>query len=159
MRVCPYSWSSLDSLDEMNFHARFFFQGFLMLIAAGFFLNVLFADEKVNHVAAGRWGGEHIGVDVTDEGAKIEFDCAHGSIEGLIPLDANDRFDVNGVYVQEQGGPLQQGKDAGRSARYFGKIDGKNMFLTVEVTDTDTDEEVGTFTLELGKSPMIRKCD
>jgi hypothetical protein len=141
----------------MNFYARFLFYGFLILIAAGFFTNVLSGGEKVNHVTAGMWGGEHIGLDVTDEGAKIEFDCAHGSIEGLIALDANDRFDVSGVYVQEQGGPLRQGQEEGRSARYFGKIDGKSMSLTVEVTDTK--EEVGTFTLELGKSPKITKCD
>src|SRR5262245_46136655 len=148
----------------MNFYARLFVHSFL--IAIGFFLNVLFAtscdhglqvSEKMNHIAAGTWGGQHIGIDVTDEGAKIEFDCAHGSIDGLIPLDANDRFDVRGVYVEERGGPVRQEPETGRSARYFGNIDGKSMSLTVEITDAK--KELGTFTLELGKTPVIRKCD
>lgn len=28
----------------------------------------------------GAWGGEHIAMEVTDPGATIEYDCAHGRI-------------------------------------------------------------------------------
>jgi hypothetical protein len=129
----------------------------LFLLIAACFLNVAFAGEKVNHISAGRWGGEHVGIDVTDESAKIEFDCGHGSIDGLIPLDDKGQFDVVGVYVPEQGGPVRQGEAAGRPARYSGNVENKRMTLTVMIKDTD--KEIGTFTLELGKSPLIRKCD
>lgn len=141
----------------MNLPGRFFLYGVLMMIGVGFTMNILSAGEKVNHVAKGTWGGDHIGISVTDDGAKIEFDCAHGSIESLIPLDDNGGFDVTGVYVQEQGGPLRQGGQAERAAGYSGKVDGNHMSLTVKLKDAE--KEIGKFTLELGKSPVIRKCD
>ena len=28
----------------------------------------------------GTWGGDHISMEVTDSGAEIEYDCAHGSV-------------------------------------------------------------------------------
>jgi hypothetical protein len=140
----------------MNAHGFFFLNSFLIIIAAGC-MNAVSVPDDPKHVAIGSWGGEHVGLDVTEGIAKLEFDCAHGSIDGLIPLDANDRFDVNGVYVEEQGGPVRQGNETGRAARYFGKIDGNSMSLTVEITEAK--KELGTYTLELGKSPVIRKCD
>jgi hypothetical protein len=140
----------------MNAHGFFFLSSFLIIIAAGC-MNAVSVSDDPKYIAIGSWGGEHVGLDVTEEISKLEFDCAHGSIDGLIPLDANDRFDVIGVYVEEQGGPVRPGNETGRAARYFGKIDGNSMSLTVEIIDAK--KKLGTFRLELAKSPMIRKCD
>ena len=37
--------------------------------------------ERNDKLATGVWGGQHIRAEVTDRGADIEFDCAHGAID------------------------------------------------------------------------------
>src|SRR5260370_38443665 len=56
----------------------------------------------------GLWGGEHISMEVTAQGATIEYDCAHATISQRITLDCRGRFDVSGMQIQEQGGPVGQ---------------------------------------------------
>jgi len=110
-----------------------------------------------NRVVAGTWGGAHIGLEVTEKGAEVEFDCAHGTIAQPLLLDRQRRFDVKGVYIQEHGGPVREGEAAGgRPARYAGRVDSSTMTLTVTLTDTN--EKIGTFTLTSGKVPVLRKC-
>src|SRR5437762_14101876 len=36
----------------------------------------------VGSLAAGTWGGQHIRLSVRADGAAVEFDCAHGTIDG-----------------------------------------------------------------------------
>src|SRR5262249_61808730 len=47
-----------------------------------------------NKVPTGVWGGQHIHAQITENGAELEFDCAHGSIPQAITLDSKGRFDV-----------------------------------------------------------------
>src|SRR5437667_11808892 len=56
-------------------------------------------------LATGVWGGPHIRMEVTGNGAVIEFDCANGQIEETIATDGNGSFDVKGVFSREHGGP------------------------------------------------------
>lgn len=35
----------------------------------------------------GIWGGQHIGLTISDTGANLAYDCAHGTIDGQIHLD------------------------------------------------------------------------
>lgn len=115
------------------------------------------ANIKMNHVQTGLWGGEHISLNVTEQGAEVEYDCAHGSIDGKIIPDADGRFESTGTHVFERGGPVRMGESSdGSAAAYSGQISGDTM--TLKVTETATKESVGTFTLTHGKTPRLRKC-
>lgn len=110
-----------------------------------------------NAVAAGEWGGQHVGLTVTASGARIEFDCAHGSIGAKMSLDAEGRFNVMGTFVKERGGPVRiDEKPDSSPARYSGRVEGKKMTLTLTLTDSG--EDLGTFTLTRGESPNLTKC-
>jgi hypothetical protein len=108
-------------------------------------------------VATGTWGGQHIALNVNDNGAEIDYDCAHGSIAERIVPDGEGKFVVKGRHVKERGGPVRHDEDhSGEAALYHGSIDGETMTLTVTLPGTR--ETVGTYTLTRGKIGRIRKC-
>jgi hypothetical protein len=104
----------------------------------------------------GTWGGEHIAMEITDAGATIEYDCAHGRITERIAPDAAGTCEAKGAHTRERGGPTRQGEDEGQPAIYRGSIKNETMTLTVELAENN--EAVGTFTLTQGKTGRIRKC-
>ena len=104
----------------------------------------------------GTWGGKGITVEVTDGNATVEYDCAHGTIEGL-KLGRDGGFEARGTHTLESMGPERQGAEpAARPARYAGRVSGDTMTLTVTLTDTPG--EVGTFSLVFGRSGWVVKC-
>ena len=107
-------------------------------------------------VPSGVWGAQHVNLDVSSAGARIEYDCAHGTIDGPLALDAGNRFDVRGTHVRERPGPVPEDEPKGVPARYTGRLEGET--LTITVTLTDSNEEVGTFTLKRNSSGVLRKC-
>jgi len=104
----------------------------------------------------GTWGGEHIAMEVTDTGATIEYDCAHGRITERIAPEADGKFEAKGIHKRERGGPTRQGEDEGQPAIYRGSVKDETMTLTVEFAENN--ESIGTFTLTQGKTGRIRKC-
>jgi len=105
----------------------------------------------------GVWGGEHIRFEVTETGANVEYDCAHGTVEGKIVVDAQGRFHVYGLHYEEHGGPVRPGDDAGGyRVRLSGRVGGSLMKLTV--TRAGTREVVGTFDLARDREPFLVKC-
>src|SRR4249920_342380 len=87
------------------------------------------AASRLERVPTGDWGGQHVRLTVTDSGATVEFDCAHGSLEEPLMLDANGRFGVKGRLVGE-GGPVPKDEPAvGQPVRYRGESDGQSMSL------------------------------
>jgi hypothetical protein len=109
-----------------------------------------------DRVPAGTWGGDHVGLEVAENRSQVEFDCAHGTLEGPLRLDAGGRFDVEGTYVQERGGPEREGEDQGRPARYSGACDGETLTLTLTLADTG--QALGPYRLTRGKPPLLNKC-
>jgi len=106
-------------------------------------------------VATGAWGGEHIVLQVSEKGADVEFDCAHGQVTQLITLDKQGDFDVAGTFTPEHGGPVRRDENPQpASARYFGRVEGDTMSLTVTLGK----EKVGDFTLTRGARPNLTKC-
>jgi hypothetical protein len=94
---------------------------------------------------------------VSDSGAAVDLDCAHGRIDEVIALDADGTFDVRGVYVREHGGPIRQGEsEDSHPAGYTGQVKGGKMTVTIVLADTH--ETVGTFTLERGAAGHVVKC-
>ena len=109
------------------------------------------------NVPSGTWGGEHIVMEVTGASSTVEFDCAHGTIDGTLTLDSGGRFDVAGSFTTERGGPIRA-DDPPRAvpARYNGSL--KDSTLTVTVVLTESRDTVGTFTLHRGAQPRLFKC-
>jgi hypothetical protein len=107
-------------------------------------------------LTTGKWGGAHIRLDVNDEGATVEYDCARGSIDERIEVDPDGRFAARGTFARE-GGSIRVGiTPVKRPARYEGHFSGGQMSL--RVTLTDTSQAVGSFTLARGSEGRLRKC-
>jgi hypothetical protein len=105
----------------------------------------------------GTWGGPHIGMVVTADGAELEYDCAHGRITQPIRLDRDGEFVALGVHVREHGGPIREGEQVVElPARYSGRVRGSDMTLRVDLTGEGS--SLGTFELERGASPNVFKC-
>jgi hypothetical protein len=96
-------------------------------------------------------------MEVDEAGARFEFDCAHGNVSTPIILDARNQFDAEGVYVRESGGPERPGqRPDSHTVRYRGQVEGERV--TVNVTLTDVNQNIGTFTLTRGAEPSLVKC-
>ena len=110
-----------------------------------------------NPLPTGTWGGEHVALEITAEGGRIEYDCAHGDLSEPLVVDRSGRFDVTGTHTPKHGGPVREDeKLVSRPARYVGRVDGGLMTLTVTVTDTA--ETLGTFALTRGVAGRLLKC-
>jgi hypothetical protein len=112
---------------------------------------------EMNDSLIGIWGGKHISLEVSEQGAKIEYDCANGTIDKKIILDKNHRFNVLGTHTEEHGGPLRE-NNAPNSypARFVGQIKGKQMTLTIKRKDNN--KVIGTFKLIHGGESFLVKC-
>jgi len=111
--------------------------------------------SRLDRVPNGDWGGEHVRLSVADAGGKVEFDCAHGTLQQPLTLDASGHFDVAGTLVGEGGPTLKDETAAARPARYSGTTDGQTMSLEVTL---EGGESVGTFSLARGRQPKLFKC-
>lgn len=114
-------------------------------------------DGGDKHLAAGDWGGKHVRMEVSGEGALLEFDCATGRITGRVALDAEGRFSAGGDFMREGFGPRDEDKvTKGVPALYVGEVKGDAMTLTVTLAETR--EQVGTYTLTRGSRGRLWKC-
>ena len=114
------------------------------------------ASAQKTRIARGVWGGQHINLEVSANSAKVEYDCAHGAIEGPLVVDNNGKFELRGSFTQERGGPVRADETPdSRPATYSGTIKGNTMMLTLKVSGVD---ETETFTLERGKAGDLFKC-
>jgi hypothetical protein len=110
-----------------------------------------------NPVALGLWGGAHVNLVVTETGGKLEYDCAHGTIDQPLVTDSSGRFDLVGTHTREHGGPIRSDEKPDKHpALYTGTTDGQTMVLTVTLTDSNV--PLGTFTLKRGQIGRIFKC-
>src|SRR5438034_10632137 len=127
------------------------------LVHCGAFATSSVVRPDSTRVAAGLWGGEHVGLTVTNTGGHVEFDCASGQISQPLMLDSVGRFSVEGIYVQERPGPVRiEDEPERKAASYSGRVDGKSMALNVTLVESTQD--VGSFTLTYDAEPRVRKC-
>jgi hypothetical protein len=112
---------------------------------------------KMSDVIIGMWSGNHISLEINENGAHIEYDCATGAIGKRIILDKKNAFDVLGTYAEEKGGPVRQNNQTnGFSVKYKGQVKGKKMNLTVRRADNN--KIIGTFALFYGRESTLVKC-
>jgi len=113
------------------------------------------AAPDASAASTGAWGGEHIVLKVSEKGADVEFDCAHGQVTQPVTLDKHGGFDVAGTFTPEHGGPVRRDEHTpSAAARYSGHVSGDTMSLTVTLGK----EKVGIFTLNRGSRPKLMKC-
>lgn len=125
------------------------------VVLVGLLMSALMA-QNTQRIASGVWGGPHISIDVGSRSARIEYDCAHGSIEGPLVVDTEGKFHLRGTFTPERGGPVRADDAAqGQPATYAGEIKGNTMTLTLKVSGS---EDTETFTLEKGKVGKLVKC-
>jgi hypothetical protein len=118
---------------------------------------VIALKNKTRPVPKGTWGGEHIGLSVENDRARLEYDCAHGTTDRAMKVDSKGRFNLTGTHTLESGGPATGGEKPDRHpALYTGQVTGERMVITITLTDTK--EAVGTFTLVRDKKPNLYKC-
>ena len=132
-------------------------RGIGVLLAVGLLLIASMANaQQTQRIAMGVWGGQHITIDVGSRTATIEFDCAHGEIEGPLVVDGEGKFRLPGTFTRERGGPIRADDvPQPEPATYTGTIKGNRMTLTLKLSNEDDDE---TFTLEKGKQGDLFKC-
>ncbi len=105
----------------------------------------------------GSWGGNHISIEVTEQGAKIEYDCASGTIDKKIILDKKHSFNVLGTHTEEHGGPTRLNEQSsGFPVKFVGRIKGKKMTLVVK--HKENNKIIGTFILIKGQESLLVKC-
>ena len=102
------------------------------------------------------WGGRGVSMEMSAQGAVLEFDCAHGAIAQPIEPDAKGQFSVPGTYTPEHGGPVQK-NNAARDlpAVYKGSIDGDSMHLEVILAGQD---QPPPLSLTRGNTGRLVKC-
>ena len=124
----------------------------VILLAIG---SVIARAPKMQRIATGTWGGEHIRIKVGATSATIEYDCAHGVIDGPLVVDNDGNFNLHGKHMRERGGPVRADENPkGEQATYTGSVKGNTMTLTLKLNDAD----VETFTLQKGKPGELFKC-
>jgi hypothetical protein len=114
--------------------------------------------DGLERVPAGEWGGEHVALTVTAGGGLLEFDCAHGRIDGELTLTASGHFERPGVYVRERPGPVRVDEPPdSHPAAYRGRLDDRPR-MTLFIVPTDDSQGPGSFSLELNRPARVFKC-
>ena len=121
----------------------------LALVAAG----ALAAEPQP--IAPGSWGGAHAQIEVKDEETRIELDCAHGVIPGVLAVGKNGAVDTLGALVQH-GSRAETDAGQGEPARFRGTLTGKTLTLTVTLVGPSQD--LGPFKLIRGRPGRLATC-
>ena len=110
------------------------------------------ADRRVPE---GKWGGHHVRLEVSGNGAEFEFDCAHGRMTGPLTLQ-NGRFVTTGTFVRERGPVRMEDSEQGQRVYFKGEVQGSRMTLIFSLTEDFNEAE--TFTLTHGVEARLFKC-
>lgn len=112
--------------------------------------------EKKPPYLTGSWGGPHIGVAFSGGLATVRFDCATGSIDGLVMAAQGGSFEVSGTYRAGSPGPIKVGQIfVSQTATYSGNVTKDVMTLNVELEDGTP---LGPFALTQGAPPELTRC-
>jgi hypothetical protein len=108
----------------------------------------------------GSWGGEHVGLVLEGGIGTLEYDCASGTIDGVIVPAKDGRFSAKGTHRTGQGGPVRVGQIfRATRATYSGTVKKlkkiQEMTLNVKLEDGTL---LGPFILRLGAEPQILRC-
>lgn len=106
-------------------------------------------------VPEGKWGGQHVRLEVSGNGAEFEFDCAHGRMTEPLTLQ-NGRFATTGTFVRERGPVRMEDSEQGQRVYFKGEVQGSRMTLIFSLAEDFNEAE--TFTLTHGVEARLFKC-
>ncbi len=105
------------------------------------------------------WGGNDISMEMTPQGATVQFDCASGVVLEPIKANAKGEFAARGTYTPQHGGPVTLANPPRElPATYKGIIEGDTMRLQVVLADKYKDQAPDPFTLTRGKTGRVVRC-
>ena len=114
-------------------------------------------DEMRGTLVTGRWGGDHVALELTPAGGTVEYDCAHGGLTQPVRPGARGEFEATGVHIREHGGPIREGERPDSApARYVGRVTGDRM--TLRVFAGSRPDTLGPFDLRRGGEARVFKC-
>ena len=114
-------------------------------------------ETHASRTIAGSWGGVGASLEVPEKGpARIELDCAHGSIQAPLEVGPDGTFTWPGTFAGERGGPTRQENRDEPVANYRGALDGDT--LTITITIESGKSTVGPLLLQKDRVPRLRKC-
>ena len=128
------------------------------LVIIGCVVMTTFGRSNSEHrIAIGPWGGTGVHLEVDEKSARVEFDCAHGTMQGPLDLDSKGEFKLKGTFTAERGGPIRNDQESsGSAAIYSGSINGETMKLEIRIEGQD--QPLNSYVLTQGKSGRLRKC-
>lgn len=126
------------------------------MIAAALAASSCAAADAKPALLIGSWGGPHAGITFEGGLAKVEFDCASGTIDGPVYPGKEGTFSAKGSVRTGTGGPVRVGQIfKSQRASYSGQVIKGTMTLNVRVEDGPV---MGPFTLTQGASPLLTRC-
>jgi hypothetical protein len=106
-------------------------------------------------LVTGDWGGAHAALHLRADGGTIEYDCAHGTLDGPLLAGADGAFRVAGTHVREHGGPERMGEVLPHEpAVYQGRVRDGQMTLEVGTATT----ALGSYSLRKDAPAQLLKC-
>jgi hypothetical protein len=104
----------------------------------------------------GEWGGKHVHLTLTATGGTLDYDCAAGTIDGPLRLDADGAFSAVGTHTPGWGGPEIEGRVLpAYRVQYAGVVRGDRMRLHGRV---ENGVVLGPLSLRRGREPIIFRC-
>lgn len=108
-----------------------------------------------NAAALGIWGGDRLQMTVDAQGARLQLDCASGTISTPLVLDVHGGFATQGTFEAHQPGPQRADESAAAAARYSGTVKGDLMTLTIQ---TGSSAPAQVFKLHKGVKVKLVRC-
>lgn len=113
--------------------------------------------QNMDNLQEGAWGGTGIGMTIGKDATAIEFDCASAEISEPFAAAASGSFSLSGTYTRRAPGPVRVGREAkSQPAEFIGNVSGNSMQMKVVLKESN--ETIGAFSLEKGKTGRIRRC-
>jgi hypothetical protein len=114
-------------------------------------------NERTSTVRRGEWGGVGVRLHVTRDSAVFEFDCASASIGSTLRYGRGGKIRYEGTYLREIPGPIRRGFSPKPVPVIFdGKVSGD--VLSLRITNKETGNLIGDYSVKYDNPPKIRKC-
>jgi hypothetical protein len=102
------------------------------------------------------WGGQHVSLEVTEDGAQLEFDCANGTLPKALAIDNKGNFTTKGQFTREHPGPVMRDGNQTAEATYSGTLAGNTLHL--HVVAGPQNDSVGDYVLVRDQPGRVMKC-
>lgn len=130
--------------------------GLVLSFAASLSMGAM--DSQARPAAAplhGVWAGDQMQMVIDEHGAKLQLDCASGTVAGPLQTDSGGRFVAQGTFEPHGGGPTRADASTPARASYSGAVEDGVMKLQVLPSGASTPQ---VFTLRQGAKIKLHRC-